>query len=75
MPQFRVSILWKNYEERSSLKIQLKIEFFLLYTCSTKVLENIPGIYGKRAGQRSVESRGSSQILRFPPTGNVKTTV
>ena len=34
--------LWKNYEGRSSLKIQLKIEFLLPYTGSTKVLENIP---------------------------------
>ena len=30
LPQFRVSILWKNYElGRSSLKTQLKIEFLL----------------------------------------------
>ena len=42
LPQFRVSILWKNYEGRSSLKTQLKIEFLLPYTGSTKVLENIP---------------------------------
>ena len=44
LPQFRVSILWKNYEGRSSLKTQLKIEFLLRYTSSTKVLENIPGV-------------------------------
>ena len=42
LPQFRVSILCKNYEGRSSLKTQLKIEFLLPYTGSTKVLENIP---------------------------------
>ena len=32
LPQFRVSILWKNYEGRSSLKTQLKIGFLLPYT-------------------------------------------
>ena len=42
LPQFCVSILWKIYEGRSSLKTQLKIEFLLPYTGSTKVLENIP---------------------------------
>ena len=43
LPQsVRVSILRKNYEGRSSLKTQLKIEFLLPYTGSTKVLENIP---------------------------------
>ena len=42
LPQFLVSISWKNYEGRSSLKTQLKIEFLLPYTGSTKVLENIP---------------------------------
>ena len=42
LPQFRVSILWKNYEGKPSLKTQLKIEFLLPYTGSTKVLENIP---------------------------------
>ena len=44
LQQFCVSTLWKNYEERSGLKIQLKIEFLPPYTGSTKVLENIPGI-------------------------------
>ena len=42
LPQFRVSILWKIYEGRSSLETQLKIEFLLPYAGSTKVLENIP---------------------------------
>ena len=42
LPQFRVSILWKNYEGRSRLKTQLKIEFLLPYTGSRKVLGNIP---------------------------------
>ena len=42
LPQFRVSILLKKYEGRLSLKTQLKIEFLLPYTGSTKVLENIP---------------------------------
>ena len=46
LPQFRVSVYCeKNYEERSSLKIQLKIEFLIPYSGSTKVLENIPGLY------------------------------
>ena len=41
LPQFRVSILWKNYGGRSSLKTQLKIELSLPFTGSGKVLENI----------------------------------
>ena len=40
--QFRVSMLWKNYGGRSSLKTQLKIEFLQPYTGSRKVLGNIP---------------------------------
>ena len=42
LPQSRVSILWKNYEGRSRLKTQLKIEFLLPYTGSRKVLGSIP---------------------------------
>ena len=42
LQQFCVSILWKMYEGRLlSLKTQLKIEFLVLYTSNTKVLENI----------------------------------
>ena len=41
LQQFCVSILWKNYEGRLSLKTQLKIEFLVPYTGNTKVLENI----------------------------------
>ena len=36
-----VSVLWKNYGGRSSLKTQLKIELSLPFTGSGKVLENI----------------------------------
>ena len=43
LPQFRVSIYCrKNMKEDRVLKTQLKIEFLLPYTGSTKVLENIP---------------------------------
>ena len=42
LPQFHVSILWKNYEGRSRLKTQLKIEFLPPYTGSRKVLGNMP---------------------------------
>ena len=41
LPQFHVSILWKNYRGRSSLKTHLKVTFLLSYTGSRKVLENI----------------------------------
>ena len=50
LPQFRVSILWKNSKERSSLKIQLKIEFLLPYTSSTKVLEYVPKHFRTQSG-------------------------
>ena len=57
LPQFRVSILLTNYEGRSSLKTQLKIEFLLMYTASTKVFENIPGV-GILTGKFFLMARG-----------------
>ena len=53
LPQFLVSISWKNYEGRSSLKTQLKIEFLLPYTGGTKVLENIP-VFGKHSSYKTL---------------------